>query len=116
MKTSKKPADPTIAIPTGLSRKGREAATLILRHMKANGFESTGGCRLFYSPKEWEERGEPYGQGGLLVVVYDGGDARPFFEGYETRWAYSEPLREALAKIGVYTEAGTHWHSTVYEG
>lgn len=102
-----------LEIPKGLSRKGRQAAQTILRVMAESPISvSSGGCRTFYSPQEWKDRGEPYGQGGVLVVVYDGGDARHWFTMDEGYTLY-EKMREALSEIGVYAEPGTNWYSAI---
>jgi hypothetical protein len=48
-------------IPTGLSRLGRKAAVIIRDFCRKNGMDDTGGCKVFYTPKQWQERSEPYG-------------------------------------------------------
>ena len=112
------PVDPTIAIPKGLTRKGRQAATAILKRLREaslDGKVETGGCRLFYSPKEWKDRGEEYGTEGILVVVYDGGDAYHHFSYNTEAVSYLDKMAEALKKVGVHAEACTGWYSAVYE-
>jgi hypothetical protein len=75
----------------------------------------TGGCTSFYSPKRWRERGEQYGGTSLLIVVYDGGDLRPFFEP-EDKFSSQRAadLQRALTSVGLYSEACTHWYSAIY--
>ena len=72
-----------------------------------------------YSPEEWEEREEPYGQGGVLVITYDGGDHGRFFSldrGYELgTYAHYEKLSEHLKNQGYFWEEGTCWHCTIYK-
>lgn len=102
-------------IPTGLSRKGRKAAAVIKKVLAQHGMTHTGGCRAFYTPKEWSERGEQYGTKSLLVVVYDGGDLYNFLS-YNSEWdGCKEVLRKALEDAGVYAEACTGWYSAIYE-
>lgn len=128
------------ARPVGLSAIGNKAYDVIMAELKKNCGDmlSTGGCRTFYSPKEWEERGEEYARGSELVVVYDGGDVRPFFSmdaaydldmmlaehyraygksmpaDYKPYRRY-EAMREKLAEVKVYPEEGTGWYSGIYK-
>ena len=101
-------------IPKGLTRKGRKAAAIIKKFMAKNHLE-TGGCRTFYTPQEWRDRGESYGTRSLLVFVYDGGDLYGIANmhcGYKLH----EELVEKLGEIGVYFECCTGWYSAIYEG
>ena len=45
---------PDLEIPTPLSEKGRKAAQTIRAFMKKHGL-GTGGCKTFYSPKEFDK-------------------------------------------------------------
>lgn len=102
-------------VPKGLSRKGRAAAYAIRKVLADFGMEDTGGCRTFYTPKEWDERGEAYGHKSLLVVVYDGGDLYNFLS-YNTDFGKGrDAMAEALANVGVYAESCTGWYSAIYE-
>lgn len=102
-------------IPTGLSRKGRSAAAAIKKVLAQHGMTDTGGCRAFYTPKEWAERGEQYGTKSLLIVVYDGGDLYNFLS-YNSEWAGGQDaMHKSLAAVGVYAESCTGWYSAIYE-
>jgi len=113
-----KSKDPTIEIPTGLSKLGRKAAHCILETMGAKDIEksgfTTGGCKLFYSSKEWRERGESYGRNSILVVVHDGGDAFNWFNQDGGCFALTDKMDEELGKIGCYAEPCTGWYTAVY--
>jgi len=103
----------TLDIPKGLSRKGRTAAAIIKKLMNRNHFE-TGGCKTFYTPKEWKARSEKWGTTSELVFVYDGGDLYSIMSnefGYQT----SDELQQDLQKIGLYYEECTCWYSAIYE-
>ena len=107
-----------LEIPTPLSEKGRKAAQTIRAFMKKNGL-GTGGCKAFYSPKEWLSRGEDYGLDSELVVVYDGGDLyyvmNPHYADYPSVfYGLQEELEEELKKAGVYSEACYGWHGAIY--
>lgn len=111
-------ANPNLQIPTGLSRKGRTAAMTILRVLQEKAIDGkieTGGCRLFYSPQEWKDRGEAYGTEALLVVVYDGGDAYHHFSFNTEAVSYLDGMAKALQTVGLMAEACTGWYSAVYE-
>ena len=75
-----------------------------------------GGCKAFYSAKEWKERGESYGTNALLVLVHDGGDLAPLcnwdYECYKQMDEFGKYLRE---KHEVYVEGCTSWYSAVYK-
>lgn len=109
-------------IPEGLCPKGKKAAEAIVRMVELDAQRVgrapyTGGCRAFYSPKEWEEKGNQYGQGALLIVVHDGGDLAPFFNQDYGDWVrFDRQTRTILRVGGVYTQSCTSWHSAIYEG
>lgn len=103
-----------LEIPKDLKPKARKAAEAIVRVLAENEATNTGGCRAFYSPDEWSDRGEDYGTGSVLVVVHDGGDHAAFFN-----YAYEQPglmekVQEALRPLGLYVEQCTGWYSAVY--
>jgi hypothetical protein len=74
----------------------------------------TGGCRTFFSPKEWATRGEEHGLKSKLIVAYDGGDYAPFFRiGEFDRLA--ESMQRHLNKHGYMYEECTNWYSAVHK-
>ena len=79
----------------------------------------SGGCKTFYSTKEWAARGERWGNGAVLVVVYDGGD---FYEllscnaaSYLRPGSFSETMDDLCKKHGCYREHLTSWASALYK-
>lgn len=110
-------SEASLKMPAGLSAKGKAAHAAIMEVLRANELADTGGCPAFYSPAEWRERGEKYGRESELVVVYDGGDLLHFFNSdsaYESKWVFSEKMRERLAKEGLYYEECTGWYAAIY--
>lgn len=105
--------DKTLTIPNGLSRHGRKAAQTVLDVLARHGYGHTGGCQAFYTPEAWKARGETYGNGAELVVVYDGGDIALFFDSYEAVTRLRDAMAEALDKVGVYIEPMTCWGSAI---
>jgi hypothetical protein len=123
--------------PKGLCPVGKKAYAAIVEYLRQRGMTNTGGCRAFYSPTEWRERGEEYGLKSKLIVVYDGGDLRPFFnmdatlevsvdlaefareEGLDlpkqNPYAIYEAMQAELAKVGLYSEECTGWYAAIYE-
>lgn len=75
---------------------------------------SGGGCRAFYSPEEWTERGEDYGANSKLVLVHDGGDLARFCNYDHRDYEAINRLDNALREIGYYVECCTCWYSAVY--
>jgi len=73
-----------------------------------------GGCRAFWTPAEWKERGENYGNNATLILVHDGGALAAFCNYDYCEYAKIEKLDKALGKIGYYVEACTSWYSGVY--
>jgi len=72
------------------------------------GLTNAGGCKVFYSPEEWRERGEAYGAESELVVVYDGSEARYLAE-------FNPGIEEVLARLNLFIECCTHWYAAVYK-
>ncbi len=73
-----------------------------------------GGCRAFYSPAEWRERGEEYGRDSLLILVHDGGDLATMCSlDYGCYQAQARLVAE-LRKRGLFVEQCTTWYSAVY--
>lgn len=101
-------------IPNGLTRKGREAATLIRDFLREKDITETGGGGRFYTPREWRDRGEKYGTESLLIVTHDGGDHAPAFNMDYLAYELMEELRVRLSAIGVFPEQCTSWYSAIY--
>lgn len=110
-------APPELAAPPNLSPRAAEAHRVILEVLRKHEATYTGGCRGFYSNAQWAERGEEYGRGAVLVVVYDGGDLGDFFnlDHAESDSSRYEAMRKALEEIGLYSEECTGWYSGIYE-
>ena len=102
-------------IPEGLSEKGKQAAEVIVAYLKEKEALYSGGCKVFYTPKEWAERGECYGRKSLLIVVHDGGNHAGAFDMDHGQVKLFEGMQEALRKIGCYSEGCACWYSAIYE-
>lgn len=97
-----------------LSGEARLLAEYVLKEMtKLNGGAQpdTGGCRTFYSPQEWQARGEKYGLESVLIVCHDGGDVASFFDGNYIRM---ESMQEALERVGYWAQPCTSWYTAIY--
>lgn len=112
------------AEPPNLGELGKKAREIILAVAGKYELTNSGGCKTFYSPAEWEERGEEYGQGSELIVVYDGGDFRNFFSmdacyaiarpGINC-YAFYEEMQAALNAVGLHFEECTGWFAAIYK-
>lgn len=100
-----------LASPEGVSERAMRAHAVIVRILVSAGRDNTAGCRAFYSPKEWRERGEDYGGRSELVIVYDGGDVG---QCCRMDGALYERTRAALEPLGLYIEECTGWYAAVY--
>lgn len=102
------------AKPADLDAYGAAAWSALSKIFAENGISYTGGCRAFYSPKEWSARKEEYGTDAALIVVHDGGDvARAFNPAYEDRETY-EDVHTKLAAQGFIAEQCTGWYTAIY--
>lgn len=99
--------------PSSISAVGKSAHSVILKVLNKYEAES-GGCKTFYSPKEWADRRESYGTKSHLIVVYDGGDVGNFFNMNHGSYKLYEEMQEALAKVGLYFEECTGWYAAIY--
>jgi hypothetical protein len=126
-----------LAMPENLDADGKRAYNAIKNYLDNFSHIDTGGCKSFYSPDEWSERGEQYGTGSKLIIVYDGGDLRRYFNmdaAYEAHCMVAEFYEEtgdtemlgkpydscenmnaALHKEGLYFEECTGWYAAVYK-
>lgn len=107
-------SNPDLAVPKGLSEKGREAVQIILDILKDREITYTGGSKAFYSPAEWKAKGEQYCQNALLVVVYDGSAVAQCFEYAKEDYAAIEAMDAALRAADMYPESGTHVYAGIY--
>lgn len=101
-------------IPTDLDDRGRIAAKAILDFLEEKDLTYHGGGGRFYSPREWEERGEEYGRRSLLIITHDGGDHAVALNIDYGAYALMEQLAERLRAHGFYVEQCTSWYSAVY--
>ena len=88
-------------------------AEIILRLLAKYGLLYTGGCRLFYTPAEWQADGGKYSNNSVLVVSYDGADAKHLCNSSLAGKA-KQVLQDELDRIGLYFDEGTHWFGMVF--
>jgi hypothetical protein len=101
-------------IPEGLTPEGRKAAEAIVEVVKKGDDTYLGGCKPFYTPEEWRERGEEYGLESELIVVHDGGDLVCYFNYDYGAYKSVEKMEEALEELGMFAEPCTSWYSAIY--
>ena len=106
-------------VPTGLSRKARKLVFAI-RKLALKFSWSAGGQKVFWSPKEWAEKGEQYGKGAELVILHEGGDHAPYFSldhAYDERHPYLnyEFTIAFLQKYGYWSEGLYTWSTAIYK-
>jgi len=113
-KTATKAVNKDLEKPTGLSKQGEAAYEAIMGCLGKHGLTDTGGCKAFYSPQQWKERGEDYGTESVLVVVHDGGAHAPCFSYDYQAYALIDEMAEVLKAHGLFVEQCTGWYSAVY--
>lgn len=72
-----------------------------------------GGCKAFYSKREWRDRGEEYGTDAVLILCHDGGDLTNMC-GYYPSPKAEDAFYLYLKAKGYYVEGCTSWYSAVY--
>jgi hypothetical protein len=98
-----------------LEGRALKIALKIIETATINGnYPDNGGCRTFYTPEEWADRGEEYGCSSLLIVVHDGGDFAPYFNYAYEAYGSMEKMVEALGPLGVYAEQCTGWYTSIH--
>lgn len=108
-------ANNTLAIPADISDRAHEGYNIIIKFLIDNGMTETGGCKAFYSPAEWSERGEKYGLKSLFVVVHDGGCLAPICNMDYGDYKLHDAMQAKLNAAGFFLEGCTSWYSAVYE-
>lgn len=104
-------------IPTEFTVEQRKVAETIIKIAKETfgKTSSGGGCRAFYSTKEWKERGEDYGTESEFIICHDGGDLAPFFNWDYCSYDSVEKMINQLKDLGYRVEQCTSWYSAVYK-
>ena len=103
--------DPKFDLPEGATEEqARIHATIV----KVIGPKArSGGCRGFYTPQQWRQRGEEFGLDSALIVVHDGGDLAPYFNYAYERERLREKMNKALKAIGYYADPCTGWYTAI---
>jgi hypothetical protein len=94
--------------PTDLSPLGLAAVSVFKTFAKEKK-TTYSGSKVFYSPKEWADRGESFGLNSELIIQYDGSPDVRFLA------ALSHDVAGALLMHGLYVESCTGWYSAVYK-
>ena len=106
-------------VPTGLSREARKLA-FNLRGLARRFRWFTGGQKVFWSPKQWRDKGEPFGKGAELIILHEGGDHAQFFSldhAYESSKPYEdfEFMIQYLKQRGFWAESLYRWSTAIYK-
>ena len=94
--------------------KAAAAAVVVRSFLEKREATYTGGCRAFYSPREWAARCEQYGLNSVLVICHDGGSVGQFFSYDQEDYDAIEAMSEELRQHGLYAEQCTTWYSALY--
>ncbi len=100
--------------PEELSVEGIAAHEAVMALLKKHKATNTVGCKAFYSPKEWIERGEEYGRESVLIVCHDGGAHAPFFNLDYCEYGLYDEMVKTLYDAGIWVEQCTSWYSAIY--
>jgi len=86
----------------------------LIRHFAHANHLGFAECRVFYSPQEWAERGELYGTGSLLVVVYDGASIGDAIEYDRCNYGLIKKLADELSEYGMFITPCTCWYAAIH--
>jgi hypothetical protein len=67
---------------------------------------------FFCTPETWEERGEDFGQGAELIVVFDGSVLFDILNYYPS---LAEKLHNSLKSQGYFLELGYSWSASIHK-
>lgn len=99
---------------SALDGEARKVAEALVEYWREKDRLYAGGCKVFYSPEAWAERGEDYGTQAVLVLVHDGGDHAPTLNLDYCDYKAYDDLQRALRGMGYFVEQCTGWYSAVY--
>jgi hypothetical protein len=103
-----------LAAPKDITPLATQAVASIVAVLVMEGSDYTGGCKTFYSPQEWAERGEKYGKDSLLIVAHDGGEVSRYFDYDRGDYSAIARMDNALRLLGLFAEAQTNWYTAIY--
>jgi hypothetical protein len=105
-----------LEMPEGLCHCGKAAVQTIVNLLKREGATYTGGCKSFYSPRDWADRGESYGHGSVLIVMHEGAASGPYFSLDKSYPVYAThtKMSKVLDKAGFFFEECTGYYVAVY--
>ena len=109
----------TLQAPEGKVSKGAKKAIEIIQNFMARHEFTTGGCTTFYTPSDWEGRGEQYGHDSQLIVVYDWGDLyyvmNPHYSDFPSLfYKYQAELMREFEEASLVLQECHSWHAAVY--
>lgn len=107
-------ADPALALSPDATPREAAAWAQIVATLVALGLAKPCGCRTFYTAREWQARGESFGEGAILVVVHDGGNVGDAFSYDRENYEAIEAMNAALAPLGLFAESLTTWSTGIY--
>jgi hypothetical protein len=102
------------AIPQELNVWGLQGARTIRGFLDKKGALFTGGCKVFYRPDEWKERGEDWGTEADLIVCHDGGAHAPYFNLDYCEYDKHNAMTDELEEYGLWAEQCTSWYTAIY--
>jgi uncharacterized protein (TIGR02996 family) len=105
-----------LTIPSGLNEKGRLAAMTILKVLAAENSSWTGGCRLLWTPQEWQQKGWKLNEDCVVLVVVHDGPMHVFFTPRSSgEWPLHDKMDTALRKQGMFAEPYDEGHSHIVD-
>jgi hypothetical protein len=100
------------AIPYNLCSQGRSAAQAILGMLTEDNECWSGGCRAFFSPQEWRNKGHELIDRTVLVVLHDGGIMSEYFDPVYGGQRYERQL-QYLRENSFFAEHISHFYAEI---
>lgn len=102
------------SIPDTATEEQANLCRVITDWCQRKDLTKTGGCKVFYTPDDWRDRGNVYGRDSVLIISHDGGALAHVCNMDYGCYALMEEFTQFLYSHGYYIEACTSWYSAIY--
>ena len=102
------------SIPDRANEEQANLCRLIKDWCQRKDLTKTGGCKAFYTPDDWRDRGNVYGRDSVLIIAHDGGDLAHVCNMDYEQYQLMEDFAQFLNIHGYYIESCTSWYSAIY--
>ncbi len=98
-----------------ITGRGSRALEIVLDFLRAHDLDPDKARDQFYSRREWEARGEPYGNGACLAVTYEEGHLAFMAMNSTHDIELADALILRLLAEDFSIEPMNHWSAAIYD-